>query len=42
MSTNPWFPIPVYSGKADGDEYENIQKELDEVYDDLEFRQNPD
>jgi len=41
MSTNPWFPIPVYSGKAVGDEYENIQKELSDIYDDLEFRQNP-
>ena len=41
MSTHPWFPIPVYSGKAVGDEYKNIQTELSSIYDDLEFRQNP-
>jgi len=42
MSTHPWFPIPVYTGKAVGKQYEDIQKELSDVYDKLEFRQNPD
>lgn len=41
MSTEAWFPIPVYVNRATGKEFENIQKELLEIYKDIEFKQNP-
>tara|TARA_E500000331_G_scaffold329620_1_gene350400 strand:+ start:490 stop:1089 length:600 start_codon:yes stop_codon:yes gene_type:complete len=41
MTTHPWFPIPVYINKAEGEEFDNIQKELGDICDNLDFTQNP-
>ena len=42
MSTEGWFSIPLHSEKAEGEEYDKIQKELFDTYNQLEFSQNPD
>ena len=41
MSTEGWFPIPVYVDKARGYEFDNIQKELLEIYSNIDFQQHP-
>tara|TARA_B100000945_G_scaffold206986_1_gene166591 strand:- start:62 stop:688 length:627 start_codon:yes stop_codon:yes gene_type:complete len=41
MSTEGWFSIPLHSEKAEGEEYDKIQKELFDTYNQLEFSQNP-
>jgi len=41
MTTHAWFPIPVYSSKATGKEYEKIQEELSRTYETTDFQQNP-
>ena len=41
MSTVGWFSIPIHSEKAEGEEYDRIQKELFDTYNQLEFSQNP-
>ena len=41
MTTHAWFPIPVYSSKATGKEYEKIQEELTRTYETTDFQQNP-
>ena len=42
MSTEGWFHIPLHSEKAQGEEYDKIQKELFDTYKQLEFSQNPE
>ncbi len=41
MTTQGWFAIPIHSEKAVGEEYDKIQKELFDTYNQLEFSQNP-
>jgi len=42
MSTEGWFAVPLHSEKAQGEEYDKIQKELFDTYNQLEFSQNPE
>lgn len=41
MSIEGWFALPFYLDNAEGEEYDNIQKELVDAYNQLEFSQNP-
>ena len=41
MPTLSWFPMPIYIDKANGTQYEAINKELFSVYDKVDFAQNP-
>lgn len=41
MSTEAWFPVPVYISKSKGHEFDTIQKELLDIYSNLDFKQNP-
>tara|TARA_X000000368_G_C22971408_1_gene685646 strand:+ start:595 stop:1251 length:657 start_codon:yes stop_codon:yes gene_type:complete len=41
MSVEGWFALPFYTEYAEGKEYDDIQKELFDTYNQLEFTQNP-
>ena len=41
MSTQAWFPTPIYTTQLEGVEFQSVQTELSNVIDNFVFSQNP-